>query len=205
MAGVDGAYFGTTFPHLFFMTYGTLVPDPLDKTFVPRVFGFRVHSTAPNGASASGDRHDQRLQERKRLRRASLPPPKEPGGEEGEGGAGVAAAAGGAVAGAAAGGAGKGKGRAKEGADAEGGRNGVVVHIKEEERSWSAGGGGREKGIGAAAGEGPEMMAVEAEVKGADCRNDASSGRRNGADEIMEDGGDRPGSSHGAENGHQTR
>ncbi|CAM9890411.1 unnamed protein product, partial [Ectocarpus sp. 8 AP-2014] len=201
---VDGAYFGTTFPHLFFMTYGTLVPDPLDKTFVPRVFGFRVHSTAPNGASASGDRHDQRLQERKRLRRASLPPPKEPGGA-GEGGTGVVApAAGGEVAGAVASGAGKGKGRAKEGADAGGGRNGVVVRIKEEEGSWSTGGGGREKGAGAAAGKGPEKVAGEAEVEGADCRKGASSRRRSGASERMEDGGDRHGSSHGAENGHET-
>ncbi|CAB1097968.1 unnamed protein product [Ectocarpus sp. CCAP 1310/34] len=202
---VDGAYFGTTFPHLFFMTYGTLVPDPLDKTFVPRVFGFRVHSTAPNGASASGDHHDQRLQERKRLRRANLPPPKEPGGA-GEGGTGVEAPAPrGAVAGAVASGAGKGKGRAKEGADTGGGRNGsgVVVHIKEEEGSWSTGGGVREKGMGAAAGSGPETVAGEAEVEEADCRKDARSGR-SGTSERMEDGGDRHGSSHGVENGRET-
>ncbi|CAM9150919.1 unnamed protein product, partial [Hapterophycus canaliculatus] len=41
---VDGAYIGTTFPHLFFMTYGTMVPEPPQNVFVPRVFGFRVHS-----------------------------------------------------------------------------------------------------------------------------------------------------------------
>jgi Casein kinase II regulatory subunit len=47
-AGVDGAAFGTTFPHLFLMTFSNLVPDPLplDSTYVPRVFGFRVHKPA---------------------------------------------------------------------------------------------------------------------------------------------------------------
>ncbi|VEU34518.1 unnamed protein product [Pseudo-nitzschia multistriata] len=47
-AGVDGAAFGTTFPHLFLMTFSNLVPDPLpaDSAYVPRVFGFRVHMSA---------------------------------------------------------------------------------------------------------------------------------------------------------------
>jgi len=46
--GVDGASFGTTFPHLFLMTFSNLVPDPLpaNSAYVPRVFGFRVHSSA---------------------------------------------------------------------------------------------------------------------------------------------------------------
>mmetsp|Transcript_3821 Transcript_3821/g.5512 ORF Transcript_3821/g.5512 Transcript_3821/m.5512 type:complete len:374 (+) Transcript_3821:432-1553(+) len=48
MSGVDGASFGTTFPHLFLMTFSNLVPDPLpaDSAYVPRVFGFRVHQSA---------------------------------------------------------------------------------------------------------------------------------------------------------------
>lgn len=47
-AGVDGSSFGTTFPHLFLMTFSNLVPDPLpvDSAYVPRVFGFRVHKSA---------------------------------------------------------------------------------------------------------------------------------------------------------------
>lgn len=46
--GVDGAAFGTTFPHLFLMTFSNLVPDPLpvESSYVPRVFGFRVHLLA---------------------------------------------------------------------------------------------------------------------------------------------------------------
>lgn len=45
---VDGAAFGTTFPHLFLMTFNNLVPDALspDTSYVPRIFGFRVHQLA---------------------------------------------------------------------------------------------------------------------------------------------------------------
>jgi hypothetical protein len=47
-SGVDGASFGTTFPHLFLMTFANLVPDPLpaESSYIPRVFGFRVHKSA---------------------------------------------------------------------------------------------------------------------------------------------------------------
>lgn len=41
---IDGAYFGTTFPHLFLMSYGNLKPPPqAARTYVPRVFGFKIH------------------------------------------------------------------------------------------------------------------------------------------------------------------
>ncbi|XP_063943214.1 casein kinase II subunit beta-2 isoform X2 [Daucus carota subsp. sativus] len=40
---LDGAYFGTTFPHLFLMTYGHLKPQKTLQTYVPKVFGFKVH------------------------------------------------------------------------------------------------------------------------------------------------------------------
>mmetsp|Transcript_14522 Transcript_14522/g.26190 ORF Transcript_14522/g.26190 Transcript_14522/m.26190 type:complete len:298 (+) Transcript_14522:268-1161(+) len=45
---VDGAAFGTTFPHLFLMTFNNLVPDPLppNSAYIPRVFGFRVNRSA---------------------------------------------------------------------------------------------------------------------------------------------------------------
>ncbi|KAK4802520.1 hypothetical protein SAY86_000723 [Trapa natans] len=39
----DGAYFGTTFPHLFLMTYGHLKPLNTSQNYVPRVFGFKIH------------------------------------------------------------------------------------------------------------------------------------------------------------------
>ncbi len=42
---IDGAFFGPTFPNLFFMSYENLVPEPAVEQFVPRVFGFRIHHT----------------------------------------------------------------------------------------------------------------------------------------------------------------
>lgn len=53
---VDGAAFGTTFPHLFLMTFNNLVPDPLDQqsAYIPRVFGFRVHQSARQRNSGGG-------------------------------------------------------------------------------------------------------------------------------------------------------
>ncbi|KAG5540006.1 hypothetical protein RHGRI_020292 [Rhododendron griersonianum] len=40
---IDGAYFGTTFAHLFLMTYGHLNPQKASQSYVPRVFGFKLH------------------------------------------------------------------------------------------------------------------------------------------------------------------
>ncbi|KAB2622797.1 casein kinase II subunit beta-like [Pyrus ussuriensis x Pyrus communis] len=40
---IDGAYFGSTFPHLFMMTYGHLKPQKASQSYVPRVFGFKLH------------------------------------------------------------------------------------------------------------------------------------------------------------------
>jgi hypothetical protein len=45
-AGIDGAYFGTTFPHLFLMTFPPSVPPPLATVYIPRVFGFRIRRAA---------------------------------------------------------------------------------------------------------------------------------------------------------------
>lgn len=40
---VDGAYFGTTFPHLFLMTYGHLKPQKASQNYIQRIFGFKIH------------------------------------------------------------------------------------------------------------------------------------------------------------------
>eukprot|EP01035_Chromulina_nebulosa_P020898 gene20898-27088_t len=43
---IDGAYFSTTFPHLFFMTYEDALPViPLER-YTPKVFGFKIHETS---------------------------------------------------------------------------------------------------------------------------------------------------------------
>jgi Casein kinase II regulatory subunit len=58
---VDGAYFGTTFPHLLLMTYPSLRPARSTESYTPRIFGFKLHASALEGeaaaAEASGSQH----------------------------------------------------------------------------------------------------------------------------------------------------
>ncbi|XP_019052479.1 PREDICTED: putative casein kinase II subunit beta-4 isoform X2 [Nelumbo nucifera] len=40
---MDGAYVGTTFPHLYLMTYPSAKPAKPVQSYVPKVFGFKIH------------------------------------------------------------------------------------------------------------------------------------------------------------------
>lgn len=42
-SNMDGAYIGTTFPHLYLMTYPSSRPAKVTEKYVPRVFGFKLH------------------------------------------------------------------------------------------------------------------------------------------------------------------
>jgi casein kinase II subunit beta len=44
---IDGAYFGTTFPHLLLQTYPELQPPPVTQVYVPRIYGFKIHQPSP--------------------------------------------------------------------------------------------------------------------------------------------------------------
>mmetsp|Transcript_8811 Transcript_8811/g.22833 ORF Transcript_8811/g.22833 Transcript_8811/m.22833 type:complete len:128 (-) Transcript_8811:654-1037(-) len=68
-----GAYFGTTFPHLFMLTFPECIPKKSSQYFVPRVFGFRIHKSSPYYAdSALSSSQVKRRQ--KPLRRAKSKP-----------------------------------------------------------------------------------------------------------------------------------
>lgn len=50
---VDGAYFGCSFPHMLLITYPELIPTPSTSTYIPRIYGFKIHkrkgsSPSPN-------------------------------------------------------------------------------------------------------------------------------------------------------------
>lgn len=45
-ANIDGAYFGTTFPHLYLMTHPEMIPVKPSQQYVPRVFGFKIHQSS---------------------------------------------------------------------------------------------------------------------------------------------------------------
>jgi casein kinase II subunit beta len=43
---IDGAYFGTTFPHLLLQVFPNLIPSKTTERYVPRIFGFKIHEVA---------------------------------------------------------------------------------------------------------------------------------------------------------------
>nr|XP_016928118.1 suppressor-of-stellate-like protein [Drosophila suzukii] len=43
---LDGAMFGTSFPHMFFMQLPAMMPSPPQEKYVPRLFGFHLHRNA---------------------------------------------------------------------------------------------------------------------------------------------------------------
>ena len=46
-SGVDGAFFGTTFPHMLYAVHPPLRGKQNPRKFVPRMFGFKIHGSAP--------------------------------------------------------------------------------------------------------------------------------------------------------------
>eukprot|EP01033_Poteriospumella_lacustris_P003859 gene3859-2743_t len=46
-SNLDGAYFGTTFCHLFLLTHPDLIVSKPAESYVPRIFGFRINESSP--------------------------------------------------------------------------------------------------------------------------------------------------------------
>lgn len=45
---IDGAFFTTSLPHLVLQMYPMLIPQKGTERYIPRIFGFKVHSIAEN-------------------------------------------------------------------------------------------------------------------------------------------------------------
>lgn len=58
---VDGAYFGTSFPHIFCLTFPGIVPLDPPKAYIPKLFGFRIQQEM-----GLIERHVQQLEERQK-------------------------------------------------------------------------------------------------------------------------------------------
>ncbi len=43
---IDGAFFGTTFASLFFISFEELVPSGIKEAYIPKAFGFKIHSSS---------------------------------------------------------------------------------------------------------------------------------------------------------------
>ena len=39
---IDGAYFGTSFPHIFYQTFPELIPSEKFEPFKPKIYGFTI-------------------------------------------------------------------------------------------------------------------------------------------------------------------
>lgn len=46
---IDGAYFGSTFPHMFLQVYPVLLEEKPDPPYVPRVYGFAINERSKSG------------------------------------------------------------------------------------------------------------------------------------------------------------
>lgn len=46
-ATVDGAFFGTTFCHLYLLNHPSLIPAMPEVEYVPRIYGFKIHESSP--------------------------------------------------------------------------------------------------------------------------------------------------------------
>ncbi|GBE60734.1 casein kinase ii regulatory subunit [Babesia ovata] len=43
-ADIDGAFIGRSFPHIFLLTFPSLIPEEPPMPYTPRIFGFKVHN-----------------------------------------------------------------------------------------------------------------------------------------------------------------
>eukprot|EP00913_Durusdinium_trenchii_P031039 g29069.t1 len=59
---LDGAYFGTTFAHLFFLTYQQLVPPTMPAPHCPRIYGFKIHKSVKENLRRPGPEQCERAQ-----------------------------------------------------------------------------------------------------------------------------------------------
>ncbi|RUS13359.1 casein kinase II, regulatory subunit, partial [Endogone sp. FLAS-F59071] len=64
-AAIDGAYYGTSFPHMLFQVHPTLLPQKTGERYTPRIFGFKIHEIARQHRWQDGQREEmeQRLRE----------------------------------------------------------------------------------------------------------------------------------------------
>ncbi|CAI2175212.1 15775_t:CDS:10 [Funneliformis geosporum] len=58
-ASIDGAYYGSTFPHMLFQVYPHLLPPKSNERYVPRIFGFKIHDIAKQHRWQDQQREEQ--------------------------------------------------------------------------------------------------------------------------------------------------
>jgi casein kinase II subunit beta len=57
---IDGAFFGTSFPHILFQVYPEFAPVVSKSKYVPRIYGFKIHHSSHDAALKA--KHDLKRQ-----------------------------------------------------------------------------------------------------------------------------------------------
>lgn len=70
-ANIDGAYFGTTFPHLYLMTHPDMIPSKPTQSYSPRVYGFKVHQSSLYYLNREENPQQQQIENTQRQNRRS--------------------------------------------------------------------------------------------------------------------------------------
>jgi len=64
---IDGAYFGSTFAHLFFLVFPEFQPKASNRqSYVPRVFGFKLHPTSHAQSLAAAEKLKEAQREKQK-------------------------------------------------------------------------------------------------------------------------------------------
>jgi casein kinase II subunit beta len=61
---VDSVVFGTSLPHLFLQQYPDMCPTKPEKFYVPKIYGFKIHSLAPELCKYYDDDNDDNNDQR---------------------------------------------------------------------------------------------------------------------------------------------
>lgn len=66
-ASIDGAYFGTSFPHMLFQVHPNYMPTKSIERYEPRIFGFKIHQIAEQHRwqDRAREEYQQKLKEKK--------------------------------------------------------------------------------------------------------------------------------------------
>ncbi|XP_030554235.1 suppressor-of-stellate-like protein [Drosophila novamexicana] len=74
---LDGAMFGCSFPHMFFMQLPHLLPEPPSEKYTPRIYGFKLHKLAlmpPSAELPAGSDYPTANSPKKELASANAKP-----------------------------------------------------------------------------------------------------------------------------------
>lgn len=65
---LDGAYFGTTFPHMLFAVHPEIRPQRIRTKYIPRIYGYKIHESAHEAQSRAFKETQSLVERTKRLR-----------------------------------------------------------------------------------------------------------------------------------------